>query len=93
MFDLHTNKMLYICSKNRYGIDPVMKSELGLSEFEIKKQMTKGMKQFIAYLRLPTYKHIQYYNFYDVLDALSKNLFVNDFNNRKIVIMSKEDHQ
>lgn len=37
------------------------------------------MKNYIAQLHLPTYKNLQYYNFYDILEELAKDLFDNDF--------------
>lgn len=40
------------------------------------------MKNYIADLHLPTYKNIHCYNFYDILEELSKNVFDNDFKAR-----------
>lgn len=84
MFDLHLNKILVLKQKCRYGITDKIKSEQGMT-FTIERRIKKGMKAFIANLRLPTYKSISFYNFYDILDALAKQIFVNDFKARKVL--------
>ena len=37
------------------------------------------MNKFIASLHLPTYKKLKYYNFYDVMEELTKRVYVEDF--------------
>jgi len=40
-----------------------------------KKTIIRNINQFIAQLHIPVYENVQYYYYYDVLEALSRYLF------------------
>lgn len=44
---------------------------------ERKKVLARLMNDFVAQLRLPVYDCIKYYQYYDVIEALTRNLFQN----------------
>ena len=44
---------------------------------ERKKGLERLMNDFVAQLRLPVYGGIKYYQYYDVIEALTRNLFQN----------------
>ena len=44
-------------------------------EYEMQKRAVRDMNKFIASLQIPCYQTIKYYYYYDILEALSRNLF------------------
>lgn len=44
-------------------------------EYDLKKRAVRDMNKFIASLQIPCYQTIKYYYYYDILEALSRNLF------------------
>jgi hypothetical protein len=44
-------------------------------EYDLQKRSVKDMNKFIASLQIPCYQTIKYYYYYDILEALSRNLF------------------
>ena len=44
---------------------------------ERKKVLARLMNDFVAQLRLPVYDSVKYYQYYDVVEALTRNLFQN----------------
>lgn len=44
-------------------------------EYDLQRKAVKDMNKFIASLQIPCYQCIKYYYYYDILEALSRNLF------------------
>jgi hypothetical protein len=56
-----------------------------------KRLVTIDMNKFIGSLQIPCYDKIKYYYYYDILEALSRNLFQNLLSKAQVELLEKEE--